>query len=158
MNVSMREFTLEVFRNTCAKCGAKFETLADHCYGTVVYESDAGELRFIDGDADPVWEEVRALVEQATKRSMSSLDDAEMFHRLLPLTFDPPSPGDRFESAWVQRRCPTCGRTERDSFGPYEPPRFKKVEIAAVTHRTWSNMSSDAKTALATHALAGGHS
>src|SRR5687767_10192108 len=145
MPETARTFNLEVFRNTCFDCGHEFETVADpRAYGWVQYVSDKGELRFIDADSDPVWKEASALTEEVIGRKIVDVEEADIFHELLVLTFDPPSPGDTIRDQ-DRQPCPKCGSTKRMAFGPYSPTRTRFVTIAAVTHERWSKLSRDEK-------------
>src|SRR5687767_9774979 len=145
MPETARTFNLEVFRNTCFDCGHEFETVGDtQAYGWVLYITDKGELRFIDAKTDPVWKEASALTEEVIGRKIADVKEADIFHELLLLTFDPPSPGDTIRGS-DREPCPKCGSTKRTVFGPYSETRRRFVTIAAVTHERWSKLSTDEK-------------
>ena len=96
----MRTFNLERFHNTCAACARQFESLQHSIDdGCVVYDIGNGSFQFLDPFADPVWNEVSLIVEQLLGRRITSRDDAQTLHRLLPASFDPPGTKITFQSA-----------------------------------------------------------
>jgi len=138
----MKTFKLQVFANRCGNCGLEFESLVlPGDYEPILYVSRAGVMRYLDPDEDPVWTETKGLIKAAIKgRRVSESSEAELFHHLLARTIDAPAEGDSFASAWEKPPCPRCGGTTRTYFGPVDPPRFKEVSIAPVTHKRWESL------------------
>lgn len=142
----MRKLRLQVFGNVCARCGARFRTLhqSPHDYGVAVLVSPSERVAAAAPDDDPVWEEVRVLVESiAEGRNMTDRDMAVRF----PLAFDrtvDALDGDRLYM-WGDIPCPVCGSQERAISEPKEPPEFLDVTADAVTHERWEALSNEEK-------------
>src|SRR5687768_9389319 len=136
----MALLTLRQFHNTCASCGLYFETLTSggDYGGPFLYHVEDGESRYIDPDADPVWREVDALLDEVSSRPRDDMHFAAVFHDLLARTIDHSRPGARVRSLWEREPCPRCGSPERAEFGPFEPNRLVTVDVAPVTHDAWA--------------------
>ena len=120
----VRPLQFEVFHNTCAKCGHRFDSLVHHLDdGILTYRTDAGDFRYLDSSSDPVWAETEQLVELVIGHRIAETPDARIFHRVLAQTCDSPPSGKPFRSAWEKDPCSTCGSQERSTFGPYIPLR-----------------------------------
>jgi len=136
------QITMERFRATCGECGERFEVLARVLdYGTTVLQSTAGRFRLLDAFTDPVYEELRALVESVIGRTVEAHDDVEMFHRVVDRSVDVDEPGERVLSPFDEQPCPKCGGTTYARFGPFVPGKFTDVPISPVTHEAWSRLS-----------------
>lgn len=140
----MKRINLEVFRNVCESCGLEFESLGQSDdYGPIIYSNGLGSMRFLDPLADPTWPEVSAIVDTLTASSSTRVTDAQkasLFHSALARTVDPPEVG-AFVSAWEYPPCARCGSKRRSFFGPFEPLRFRDVELEEVSHDRWNRLS-----------------
>ena len=150
-----RRFRFEVYRDQCAACGLEYDSEHSSEYGEpILYRSMRGEIRFVDPDADPVWQEARDLVAPlAQGAGLVDVDEADVFHALMRRTIDPSTPDDFFVSPRGLPPCPRCGSQERARFGTYSPPRFQERTIRPATHVTWSALNLERKQALAREAF-----
>lgn len=129
---------LRIYQWTCQN-DHRFDApyLGDFAYGEFIARSPGGAIAFVDTFADPVWDEVAALVDEASPRNprIDESDRAQMVQLAYGLTLDP-DPTGPFRIDEV--RCPVCGAEAQPS-SPSEPARWLD-HISPPTHDAWTRL------------------
>lgn len=128
----------------CKACGARFLTLflGDMSYGQFLVRSKSGQVRYLDGINDPVFDEVREILKAAGAMSSSTTpEEADYFHEVFGRTVDRDENGEEF-STKRPRSCPRCHSTDlvtlADSIGGM-------IDVPVVTHEHWNSLSESEK-------------
>lgn len=114
--------------------------LADDTYGRLLGRTPRNELAEFNSWQDSVFAETSELVQTVLGRNQGTSD---CFRRVLEIVCDPAPSGERYDftgKIW----CPICGSSEV-SYGPDNPPRFARIDLALVSHVNYQQLTDKEK-------------
>lgn len=138
---------LQLATYVCGQCGSRFpsgEIVGG--YGTLLYRSDgSGRPAVADTFADPAFEEISQLTQRLPiAADLSERHRGDLVRFLFGATADRDGDGSSYGIS-VPPRCPVCGSNQMADWKVDEPPTFVEVEVPAVSHRRWDNLSNEEK-------------
>ena len=129
---------------SCEACGAHFLTLflGDMSYGQFLMRSKSGQIRYLDGINDPVFDEVREILKAAGAMSSSSTwAEADYFHEVFGKTVDRDESGEEF-STMCPQSCPRCHSTDLVTLADTVAG---EIDVPVATHEHWNSLSESEK-------------
>ncbi|MDM5179209.1 hypothetical protein PO883_18595 [Massilia sp. DJPM01] len=147
---------LQLVNYTCGACQHQFDApeIPGSDYGTFLLRTEANdELRYVDGIADPTFDEVDHLLQEepAVAALPARKRTALLWAVYGPLACDPDSQGQAFHIG-LKPRCPSC-RTGTVTYWEFtEPARFIDIDVRPVSHAAWNGLTADEKQQRVAHA------
>ena len=129
---------------SCKACGAHFLTLflGDMSYGQFLLRSQSGQVRYLDGINDPVFDEVGEILKAAGAMSSPSTSaEADYFHDVFGKTVDRNERGEEF-STKCPRSCPRCHSTDLVT---QAGSVAGEIDVPVATHEHWNSLSESEK-------------
>ncbi len=117
----------------------------DFEYGRMVIRTtDPNDLAFIDGFADPIFNEVADVIKELVIAAGRKNWYGHCFRQVFGIACDPAPSGKQY-SLTERVRCPVCGSTELVRYGPGEPPKGETIELPFVTYTAWQELGLEEK-------------
>ena len=146
---------LHIFKFTCGNCGCDFKSpkMSFDTYGEFLLRNNEGDLAYLDGISDPVYQEVEDLLKQLPAlQNKSAVVLAEFLRKVFGVACDPDAKGNLF-SIGGDPVCPSCGERNASYWEATEPPEYLEIELPAVTHKKWFRLSEPEKLSLLANEL-----
>jgi hypothetical protein len=148
----MDSINMEQRRLACEVCGTEYSRVRFGIggYGSFAYQSRSGTRAFLFALEDPVFGEVKALLDdvlaQRVGKPLREHERHGALLRALALTVDPAPSGEEYFRN-EEAPCPCCGSTSARLMQNLEEHRGIDVPAVSVTHRRWEALSHDEKRA-----------
>jgi hypothetical protein len=146
---------LQTFRYHCGACGQWFESpaIGGFAYGEFLLRSESGEMRHLNANLDPTFDEVDRLIRNDPRAAkLDKFRRADVLNYVFGITCDKDSLGNEFRIG-LEARCLRCDERDIIEWESVEPPKYIDLEVPAVTHEAWSTLQETEKQSLISSAL-----
>ena len=122
-------------------------------YGEFLLRSESGEARHLNANLDSTFTEVDQLIGNDSRAStLDQFKRADLLNDVFGVACDKDQHGNEFRIG-LKALCTHCNRRNVIEWESVEPPKYIELDIASVTHETWSSFTVEEKQARVSAAL-----